>query len=221
MIRNDSAIVSEKKLGQDSLVHFVSIDLNSPELDSAAKPGALPDYSVNDPYSSVIDQKLFFRLQDSSAIFTGVIPDGSNRLVYANSRGQLRSFNTKKNKLVWQKQYAGSIYGTPLATRNLIITGTIDGYISALNKNNGKEKWKLHTGEVFIADGIIEDDMLYLGGGSESFYKIDTRTGTIVWKNNSMSGQMQGKPVITDGEVVFGAWDRHLYCLDKNTGDLK
>jgi hypothetical protein len=31
---------------------------------------------------------------------------------------------------------------------------------------------------------------------------------------------IQGQPALSDKQVVFGAWDRHLYCLDKTTGQL-
>ena len=43
----------------------------------------------------------------------------------------------------------------------------------------------------------------------------------IIWKFSGVDGLIQGKPSVAESNVIFGAWDRYLYCLDKKTGSLK
>jgi hypothetical protein len=45
-------------------------------------------------------------------------------------------------------------------------------------------------------------------------------SGKVIWKFDGISGLIQGQPALSEKNVVFGAWDRHLYCLDKKTGEL-
>ena len=41
-----------------------------------------------------------------------------------------------------------------------------------------------------------------------------------MWRHDYGCGQAQGRPTLADGRLVFGAWDRHFYCLDAGTGEL-
>jgi outer membrane protein assembly factor BamB len=72
-----------------------------------------------------------------------------------------------------------------------------------------------------LAEGIIEGDNVYIGGGDKSFYKIDIKRGKIIWLYSGIQGLVQGKPALSENSVVFGAWDKYLYCLDKGSGLLK
>jgi outer membrane protein assembly factor BamB len=60
-----------------------------------------------------------------------------------------------------------------------------------------------------------------MGGGDRSFYRIDIETGKIIWQFSDVGGLIQGKPAISGSSVIFGAWDRFLYCLDIGNGSLK
>jgi len=48
--------------------------------------------------------------------------------------------------------------------------------------------------------------------------RIDLRSGKLLWRYDYGQGQAQGRPTLADGKLVFGAWDRQLYCLDAATG---
>ena len=59
---------------------------------------------------------------------------------------------------------------------------------------------------------------LYIGLGVGSVGRIDLRSGKLLWRYDYGQGQAQGRPTLADGKLVFGAWDRQLYCLDAATG---
>jgi outer membrane protein assembly factor BamB len=86
----------------------------------------------------------------------------------------------------------------------------------------GKEKWNMPTGQPGISEGLVKGDALYIGTGSQ-FYKLRITDGKLIWKNTTPQGQLQARPILSpDGDkIIFGAWDRHLYCLDASTGQLK
>lgn len=217
-LKNDSAIVFNKEPGKDAGNPFFSFSLISPDTLLSLPKSSLPDYSVNSQYSDV---QVTFEWKDTASIFTGPCLIGDSLLVYGNSLGYMKCINIPKKKVMWQHRYYGSLFSTPVFGNGILAFGNIEGDIIGLDATNGKEIWKVNVGSPVIAEGVIENDALYIGGGDSTFLKIDLISGDVLWKFNDISGLVQGIPAIGKEEIIFGAWDRHLYCLDKETGLLK
>lgn len=217
-LKNDSAIVFNKEPGVEAGNPFFSFSLISPDTLTSLPKSSLPDYSVNSQYPDV---KVTFEWKDTASIFTGPCLIGDSLLVYGNSLGYLKGINIPKKKVVWQQRYHGSLFSTPVFGKGILAFGNIEGDIIGLDAFNGKEIWKVNVGSPVLAEGVIEDDALYIGGGDSTFLKIDLISGDVLWKFSDISGLVQGIPAIGKEEIIFGAWDRHLYCLDKETGLLK
>lgn len=212
-LKNDSVYVFEKELGIDVLQPAFKFSLKNNEDIKDLPTPTLPDFSVNNEY----DVNVETIIQDTASIFTGVAIH-KNVLVYGNSKGEVVAWDTQANQLLWKKQFFGSIYSTPSLYNELAFIGTIDGNLQALNINDGTVVWSLNLEKPIISEGIIEGNTLYIGAGND-FYKISAEKGEIIWKNKDINGQLQGKPAIFENNIVFGAWDTHLYCLNKNSGD--
>lgn len=219
-LRHDSAYVYEKRLHEPVGNPFVAFALNDP---SPVTKNRLsfprPDSSIDAAYPPAV---IPFRMHDSATIFTGVSAVGKQMIVYGNSRGEVIALDPAGKKVLWRNQYTGSIYCTPVVGKGIVVFSTVDGVIHGLDVRTGKEKWSMPTGEPGISEGLVKDDAVYIGTGSH-FYKIGLSNGRLLWKNGSPEGQLQAKPVLSPGgdAILFGAWDRHLYCLDATTGHLK
>lgn len=68
-------------------------------------------------------------------------------------------------------------------------------------------------GAVTIRNGIA-----YIGGSDHKFRAIDIKSGTVVWSYDGVEGYIETKPLVYDNLVIFGAWNKNLYALDKKTG---
>ncbi|MDR1860579.1 MAG: PQQ-binding-like beta-propeller repeat protein [Bacteroidales bacterium] len=215
-LENDSLYFAQKKTGTPEISLFARFSLNNNDIIKNLPVTPRPDYSINSQYQVEITE-----ITDSASIYTGIATIG-NSIFYANSRGELiagDAQNSKKWKLLWKRQIAGPVYSTPVALKNTVITGTVDGKLQGFNAKTGTLKWSLKYTAPIIADGACDGKYLYAGIGS-SMCKIDVKTGQQLWKSDVASGYLQGKPAIGTNCIVFGAWDGHLYCIDKNTGKL-
>lgn len=237
VLRQDSAYVYEKKLGEPQGAPFTAFALNDPspvlkDRQSMARPDTSMNVRAAGQAGGFAPVAIGFRLRDSASIFTGVTPVSSREIVYGNSRGEVIAIDPTTQKVIWRNRYAGSIYSTPVYGDSVLVFGTIDGTIHGLDARTGREKWQVTDGAPCISEGAVgekvvagkavADGTVYIGAGSH-FYRIRLKDGRQLWKNDSATGQLQAKPVLSpDGEaVVFGAWDRHLYCLDTKTGALR
>ncbi|HEY8968420.1 MAG TPA: PQQ-binding-like beta-propeller repeat protein [Puia sp.] len=219
-LRNDSAYLYEKRLHQPIGSPFIAFSLSDPSpVISHRASMQRPDTSVNVRFPPAI---IPFRMNDTASIFTAVLPVDKHAIVYGNSRGEVIALDPLTHKVRWRNQYPGSIYCTPVYGRGIVAFSTVDGYLHGLDARTGKEKWTLATGQPGISEGLTKDDALYIGTGSH-FYKLHITDGKLIWKNTTPEGQLQAKPILSPAgdKVIFGAWDRHLYCLDAATGQLK
>ncbi len=215
-IRSDSVYFYQKEVGKDKNI-FKKFNYRNPAIVSSLPVSPKTDYKINSEYSGV---KVCFQREDSFSIFSGTCIAGRKTLIYGNSVGKIKALRIPSQKIIWEKQLEGSLYSTPVVGKSVVAVGTADGKIIGFDLRNGKESWRVDVGTPVVADGVVENNVLYIGGGTTAFYKIDMNTGRVIWKFDGINGRIQGQPAISEKQVVFGAWDRYLYCLDKATGAL-
>jgi outer membrane protein assembly factor BamB len=216
LINGNKVIVSERLLNSAAKSSEIAIDLSEKDILSGKELSPKPDYTVN------LDSKVKaeFEYDDTVSIFSGPCIAGDTLVIYGNSTGWIKAIDIKTKTVRWQKKYVGAIYSTPVIGSGNIIFGTADGFIVGLNLANGSEQWKDNVGSPILSEAAVEKEFVYIGGGERAFYKINAKNGSIVWTFTSISGPIQGKPAMVGKNIVFGAWDTYLYCLDKNKGTL-
>ncbi len=67
---------------------------------------------------------------------------------------------------------------------------------------------------------MVEGGKVFIGGSDHCFRALNAETGKELWVFSGIDGPVVSTPVISNNKIIFGAWDRHLYALDKNTGAL-
>jgi outer membrane protein assembly factor BamB/predicted phosphodiesterase len=215
-IHDDSVFVSQKEAGKSKEPAIFKFNYLHPLPFTSLPVSKKPDYTMNSDYPDV---KPLFTIEDTASVFTG--PCIANKtFVYGNSVGVIKALRIGSLKTIWENKVQGPVYSSPIAGKSVIAVGTIDGKITGFDLKRGNKLWDVVAGTPVLADGIVENDYLYIGGGASAFYKIEMSTGKIIWKFEGISGLIQGQPALSEKYVVFGAWDRHLYCLDKTTGEL-
>lgn len=177
---------------------------------------AVSAQKINNKLPVGVDVSLLF--QDKASVFTGVATDGSS-LFFGNSLGQVKAVSLKTRHLIWAIPTGYSLYATPACAQGKVIVPATDGSIYGLSVKNGRKVWQEKGDNPFVADGVVVDGKLYQGG-YQSFYKIDVATGTVDWKFTDINNYCQAAPAVSQGKVIFGAWDTNLYCLDTMTGKL-
>lgn len=216
-INENKAIVSEKLLSAEIQPFTMEIDLASPDKLNGLTVSPKPDFSINT--NSRVRKS--FEMEDTVSIFTGPCIVGDSMVIYGNSTGWIKAVRIKNKTIAWQKQFTGSIYSNPVFTSGIVSFGTADGFVKGLDLKTGQEVWSVNAGRPVLAEALPEKGYIYIGGGDNAFYKIDATSGRVVWSFTGIKGSIQGKPAISGKNVVFGAWDTHFYCLDKQTGTLR
>lgn len=175
-----------------------------------------PDYSLNNKFSDVgvvWSRNIYQSIYASPCVY-------NNKAFFGDNKGVFYAFNVNKEDMLWSFETGNRILGTADAQGNVVVFGSTDKNIYALNTNNGNVIWQYATPEAVIGSVTIANGTAYVGGSNGEFYALDVNTGRLKWQFSEVGNYIETKPLVTQGKVIFGAWDEYLYALDQQTGNL-
>lgn len=200
---------------------FASFEIGDPKTLDGIESDTLPPSLGGD-----LPENVHVRLVrvDEASIFGGLAIHG-DRLVYGNSIGKVKAcqlvFDSEgKANLTdqWNLSLGHSIYSTPMLTETRLIIGDPNNQLCGLDPWNGSTVWTIPATTPVTNNGILQNGFLYMGLGRDEFCKIDPETGEKIWSYRGVEGRFQAAPTVAYDSIVFGAWDRKIYCLDETTG---
>lgn len=162
-----------------------------------------------------------FSYQDSASVYTGVCFPSDHIIVYGTSEGQLKCLDIKTKKILWATPKGSTVYSTPFMGAGVVVSANSDGEVAGYNRKNGKKLWSFNMGSAVPGDGVADEKGYgYIGGSFGEFVKFNCKNGRIEWKKKIGDGLFQGRPTIAGDKILAGCWDKYLYCIDANTGDV-
>lgn len=120
----------------------------------------------------------------------------------------------------WRFNTEALLHSSPALCDSILVVGSDDGTVYALDAVTGKLVWKYRTGGCIYAAPVIANDMVYVGSFDNQMYAIDLRTGQLKWKF-ATGGKIYPSGAASADVIVFGSNDYHVYCLNALTGRLK
>ncbi len=122
-------------------------------------------------------------------------------------------------KKVWTYKTKSQLHGSPALKDGIVVVGSDDGLIYALNAENGLEKWTYQASETISAAPVIQDSLVYIGSFDNNLYVLNLRNGKLKWKF-AITAKISQAVAVTDDFVLVGSNDYYLYCLNKTDGSL-
>lgn len=117
---------------------------------------------------------------------------------------------------------------SPVLWEDLLILGSGDGHIYALDALSGTLKWKFRTGNVVHASPAVAEGVVYIGSWDRNLYALEARTGAKRWvfatgEDPELHNQegIASSAAVLDGTVFFGCRDGHFYAVDAAMGSLR
>jgi len=185
-------------------------------LDPNGKAFEYPDTSDNIAFSNV---RQVWTVASEASIYSTPATDKKNIYV-GDDAGRLTAYSVKDGTPKWSFVTHGRIVGTPAVYKGTVVTGSADGCIYGLSAKSGTLKWKRQTDAPVLGAVRIENGIAYVGDSDHCMRALDIKDGSEVWKYSGVGGYVETLPLVTDGKVLFGAWDCTFYCLDKKFGGL-
>lgn len=160
-----------------------------------------------------------------------------NNLIYVLA-GQSLSVLNKSGQLQWQYKLKANTYSKVTIENDTIylladnglhavsLYGDKKWFFASLDKplSIEGETWGWGKGE-FIdpwswyrsSPIVVKDKVIF--GNANGTYALSSKTGKLLWQVDT--GTTHTKPAYSDGIVVIGSWDNHLYGINENNGSIK
>ncbi len=201
-ISADSIIFHNKQLGKEPVkIDGFAISYPSAESNIATQRNDQPLYT------------------DSASIFTRLGFDKKN-IYFGNSLGYAKAIDKKSGKELWSIPTDASLFARPVIAGKYVVIPSAAKELLWVNPKNGEIVQRDASDGAYVADGVCINNALYIGGYNK-FEKWDVKKRKLIWRYDALNNYCQAAPVIDGEDVIFGAWDTYLYCLDAKTGQLK
>ena len=200
--------IYNKVIGSDPEVMFsyrINTDYYTP---------SLPQEQYNVPADFTVHRVV----ADNASIFTRLGIDDKN-IYFGNSLGYCKAVDKKTGELRWQYKTDAMLFSRPAVGDKYIVLPTSDKRLVWLDKKTGKARWQYSADGPYVADGVIQDGILYQGG-YKTFQAWDVKRHRLLWQYDSINNYCQAAPVVDGSDVIFGAWDTYLRSLNRRTGKL-
>jgi len=140
-------------------------------------------------------------------------------VAFGDQYGNVHRFDASGSRRWTVRVSEGShpVNADPLLVDGMIVVGSCDGHIYALDAGSGEVVWRIRSGDCVVADTVAGLDLLYTGDYNGQFVAFD-REGMERWRF-STDGEIWFQPAVAEGLVVFGNGDYHVYALDAESGE--
>ncbi len=130
-----------------------------------------------------------------------------------------RPDGTIPSRRVWVFRGDGARLTAPVIVGDIVLFGSADDCLYALNSETGKIRWRKKTGYSFTAPPTVIGNMMVAGNRGGNIYAFAVGTGKTIW-TAATNGPIDTPPVVYRSKVFIaaGAGDRGIYALSVSTG---
>lgn len=151
-------------------------------------------------------------------------------LFYTSTFMQLwASQDIKQPKVKWRFKTDGPIRGAAIISGEKIYFGSSDGYMYALQKDNGNLLWKTKAEGAITSSPSLSGSFIYFSTRNNDVYALDSESGAVKWRFKMQPDLPAGDtgwdyfmaaPVISNDQVLIGSGDGYLYSLNCQDGTI-
>jgi outer membrane protein assembly factor BamB len=166
-------------------------------------------------------KKLWSYLTGAAVLGTPTVANGT---VYVGSQdNSLYALDARTGMLRWRFASSLMFLAAPLIHDGVVYAPSQDGYIYALDARSGAMFWRTFAGANLNTDSVgpitlkepvsVYRNVLFVPNG-DALYAFDLRRGSQRWHYIPVSNGSLSTPRISDGLVVIGAEDNHVYAIN-------
>lgn len=143
-------------------------------------------------------------------------PTYNNGKIYVGQQGAEEEFyclDAETGKEIWN-QKTGWDWGSAAVSDGMVFVPCIDGYVMALDAENGQMIWRHRFNKSVCSEPCIEGDQVFIGSWDNYLIAFDKRTGHVNWQFQG-GGTDSGVSIVKNGRIYA-----KNKCIDALTGEL-
>lgn len=138
-----------------------------------------------------------------------------DHLYVGTMNNEVLAVDVKTLKVDWRFAAAKRqqpFYSSAAVTDKLVVVGSRDKKLYALDRKDGTEKWNFLTESRVDSSPVVVGDKVFIGSMDRAFHMLELAKGTEVLKFD-VDGAISGSPAYSDGRIVVGTEKGTVYCF--------
>lgn len=147
-----------------------------------------------------------------------------NKIIFGSHDGHLYCHAAGDGARIWSVETRGPVNATPcISGKETFTTGCDQPILRVIDVEEGKQSAEVPLNSLLIAAAAVREGILYFGTDSGSVLALDWRNKQPAWQFAvpNRDQQIHSSPAVSDEVVVIGSRDKHLYCLERDSGQLR
>lgn len=148
----------------------------------------------------------------------------NDKVIATDYQGQVSAFDAVTGDLLWEAELNLPITGGPGGSDGLVVLGTENALVVALNVTDGSIAWKSSVSSEILSAPEIAEGVVIVRAVNGQIYGLDARDGSRLWVYQHsvpvLTLRGVGDPVIVDGKVIVGLANGKLVALSLKDGQL-
>ncbi|MEM0466658.1 MAG: PQQ-binding-like beta-propeller repeat protein [Candidatus Thermoplasmatota archaeon] len=162
------------------------------------------------------DGKLLWNISFPAALYLGSI---SNETLVVTSGMSCAAFTITNRSIRWWWNTTGIITSAPCISDTMVVVGSWDAHLYALDLNTGALIWKYETGWGFDVQPIVDETTVFVASADNNLYALNKTTGLLEWVFTA-NAAFHGQPCVYGDLVFAGCDDGTYYAVNRSTGKL-
>lgn len=119
--------------------------------------------------------------------------------------------------LAWYFDCEDEVRGTATYDEGMLLVGSYDNNLYALDGSNGEFLWKFPTEGAVVSKPVVNESFVYFGSEDGNLYVLSSITGRLIWSFHT-NGPIRSSAVINGEYLLFGSDDHRLHAINVKTG---
>ncbi len=156
------------------------------------------------------------------SVQSALLQVGDLSVFVADDAGNAFLFNASDGRQLWTQKLSGPSYEGGSTFGDRIIVPTTRGALDVLDASTGKVLWRneLSSANVRMGSSAVDDELVVVAATDGIVRAFNSTDGSTVWES-AFPDAIVAAPLITNRLVFVGSMGRHLYALDRLTGEVK
>lgn len=166
-------------------------------------------------------KKVWSYLTSGAVLGTPAVFNGT---VYVGSEDStLFALDADSGKLRWRFENTNTFFAAPLMHDGVVYAPSQDGYIYALDERTGALFWRTSAlissasssaSSLWLTQSVAIYRNVVFAANEDTLFAFDTRHGTLRWQYIPVANGGLTTPIISNGLVVIGAENQHVYAVN-------
>lgn len=190
--------------------------------DTIEPPAALvefqPNLSVRTLWSSSVGQGVKRTGSSPRPVFA------SGRLFITDVKEGLLALDADSGKRIWRYQHAERMVSGAYANEEIVLAGTIDGLVVAVDASNGEERWNTRVSSELLAPPVVAGGVVVVRSNDGRLHGLALNDGGSLWQFDRgaplISLRGNSAPVVVGDKVFIGYDNARVIALNAADGTL-